>query len=297
MREQAEAVQRMQDYIERHLCEPVTLHALAKAAGYSPWHAARLFREHVGIAPLEYLRARRLSRAAMALRDSGERVLDVALEYAFDSHEGFTRAFSNRFGMPPERYRRDAPPLRLFMPSSARYCYQMKYAQNGGTTMETANTVFVEVVERPARKLTLQRGKKATGYWDYCEEMGCDAEGILASLKGSLYEMIGMWLPKHLIKPGTSEYAMGIEMPADYAGPVPEGMDIIDLPSCKYMLFQGEPYKDEEMGQACAIVDKAFETYRPETRGWRWADDDGPTFQYAPMPERGPILARPVRKL
>ena len=185
MREQADAVQRMQDYIESHLDEPVTLQQLAKAAGYSPWHATRLFRELVGISPLEYLRARRLSRAALRLRDTGERVLDVALEHAFESHEGFTRAFSGRFGITPERYRKDAPPIPLFMPRSARDCYLMK--NDGGVShMENTNTVFVQVVERPARKLILQRAKKATGYWDYCEEMGCDVEGVLASLKGAL---------------------------------------------------------------------------------------------------------------
>lgn len=86
-------------------------------------------------------------------------------------------------------------------------------------------------------------------------------------------------------------------MPADYAGPVPEGMDIISLQPCKYMMFQGQPYKDEEMGQACAILDKAFESYKPEPYGWAWADELGPVYQYAPIPERGCILARPVRKI
>jgi AraC family transcriptional regulator len=62
------------------------------------------------------------------------------------------------------------------------------------------------------------------------------------------------------------------------------------------MVFQGQPYKgDEEMGPACAVLDRAFEQYKPEGFGWKWADDDGPMFQYAPMPERGCILARPVR--
>jgi AraC-like DNA-binding protein len=296
MREQADAVQRMQDCIESHLEEPLTLQQLAKAAGYSPWHAARLFREMVGITPLEYLRARRLSRAALRLRDSGDRVLDVALEHAFDSHEGFTRAFSGRFGVTPDRYRRDAPPIPLFMPRSARDAYLMK--NNGGAeTMETTNTVFVHVVDRPARRLIVQRAKKAAGYWEYCEEMGCDAEGILTSLKGASSEIMGLWMPAHLRPAGTSEYVMGIEVPAGYTGPVPGGMELIDLPACQYLHFQGEPYKDEEMGQACAALDKAFENYRPDRIGWQWADELGPTVQYAPMPERGCALARPVKKL
>lgn len=293
MREQIEAVRRMQDYIEAHLCEPVSLRRLAAAAGYSPWHAARLFREQVGIAPLLYLRARRLTRAALCLRDAGGRVLDVALSHAFGSHEGFTRAFSGYFGIAPERYRKEAPPIGLFMPRDARAAFLRN--NDGGSDMENANTVFVQVVDRPERKLMLQRAKKAAGYWEFCEEMGCDVEGVLASVKGALYELMGLWLPPRMRAPGTAEYAMGVEVPADYKGPVPEGFDVVDLPPCKYMVFQGEPYKEEEMGQAAAILDRAFESYAPERFGWKWADDDAPMFQYSPLPERGFILARPVR--
>lgn len=295
MREQADAVQRMQDYIENHLDEPVTLRQLASAAGYSPWHATRLFRELTGISPLEYLRARKLTRAAIRLRDEGGRVLDAALDAAFDSHEGFTRAFTGRFGISPERYRKEAPPIRLFMPRSARDCYLIEN-EGGISHMENANMVFVQLIDRPARKLIVQRAKKATGYWEYCEEVGCDAEGILTSVKGALSEIMGLWMPPHLRPAGTSEYVMGIEVPADYAGPVPDGMEVIDLPACPYLHFQGEPYKDEEMGQACAALDHAFESYKPERIGWKWADELGPTVQYAPMPERGCALARPVVK-
>ena len=287
MREQADAVQRMQDYIEAQL---------ASAAGYSPWHATRLFRELVGIPPLEYLRARRLSWAALKLRDSGDRVLDVALQYAFDSHEGFTRAFSSRFGLSPDRYRRNAPPIPLFMPRSARYSYLIEH-DKGEMEMDHTSTVFVQVVDHPARRIIVQRGKKATGYWEYCEEIGCDVEGILTSIKGALSEFVGMWMPTAMRPAGTSEYVMGIKVPADYAGPVPAGMELLDLPAANYLHFQGQPYQDEEMGQACAVMDKAFNEYKPERFGWTWADELGPTIQYAPMPERGCALARPVRKL
>ena len=55
-REQINAVWQMQNYIEGHLDEPITLHALAKSAGYSPWHCARIFKELTGKAPFEYIR-------------------------------------------------------------------------------------------------------------------------------------------------------------------------------------------------------------------------------------------------
>ena len=80
----------MQDFIERHMTESITLRMLAKAAGYSPWYAARIFKELTGKTPFEYIRELRLSRAALKLRDEDIRIVDVALDFVFDSHEGFT---------------------------------------------------------------------------------------------------------------------------------------------------------------------------------------------------------------
>ena len=67
--EKINAVQRMQDYINEHIAEPITLQMLAKAAGYSPWHSARIFKELTGKTPFEYIRELRLSKAAIRLRD------------------------------------------------------------------------------------------------------------------------------------------------------------------------------------------------------------------------------------
>jgi len=296
-REKYESVQRMQDYIETNLDTQISLSDLADAAGYSECHASRVFKELVGIAPLEYLRARRLSRAAEKLRDSTGKILEISLEANFDSHEGFIRAFKRRFGFSPGYYRRNTPPIPLFFPRSARD-YYLHYFKGETSTMETQmeNTVFVQVVERPERKLILHRGKAATHYFEYCEEVGCDVWGVLSSIKEALYEPIGMWLPDNMIKPGTSKYAQGVEIPVNYAGPVPEGMEIIDLKPCRMMLFQTPPYRDEEMGPVICGLQKRIDAYNPTVFGYEWADRDGPRYQLIPLPERGYIEARPVKK-
>ena len=87
------AVSRMQEFIEAHIYEKITLRQLADAAGYSPWHSARIFRELTGHRPFDYIRLLRLTKAALVLRDGKPRVIDVALDFVFDTHEGFTRAF------------------------------------------------------------------------------------------------------------------------------------------------------------------------------------------------------------
>jgi len=256
----------------------------------------RLFKKYTGLSPLEHVRARRLSRATLELRDARKRVLDVALEYAFGSHEGFTRAFSSEFGISPKRYRETAPPLRLFQPRSAYHTYlRDKGDKKGDDSVEKLQTVFVQVIQRPARKFILQRGIKAEDYMEYCGEVGCDVWGVLESLKGALYEPIGAWLPEKLRRPGTSEYVQGVEVPLDYGGPIPDGMEIIDLEPCHMMVFQGPPYP--EMGEAISAVWKAIDEFNPTLYGWQWADEDAPRFQLAPIGERGYIEARPVKEI
>jgi AraC-like DNA-binding protein len=296
--EKIKAVQRMQQYIEEHVNEPITLFRLGQTAGYSPWHSERLFKELTGRTPFDYIRALRLSCAAVRLRDEKARIIDVALDFVFDTHEGFTRAFSRQFGMTPGYYRRNTPPLKLFMPMQVRdYYLNLQKGDSHMSENTNAITVFVQVIDRPARKLILKRGVKASHYFEYCEEVGCEVWNELSQIKDALFEPIGMWLPESLRRPGTSEYAQGVEMPADYAGEVPEGYETTDLPSCSMMVFQGPPFQDERFEEAIGSLWEVMKRYDPEIYGFEWADGDGPRFQLAPMGYRGYIEARPVRQI
>lgn len=296
--EKINAVQRMQDFIEENLNAPITLYMLSRAAGYSPWHSSRIFKELTGKTPFEYIRQLRLSKAAEMLRNEKSKVIDVAFDFVFDSHEGFTRAFSKQFGITPYKYAKDTPPINFFFPTRTRDLY--RNIQIGGNNMsdkQNPNTVFVQVVDRPARKLILKRGIKATHYFEYCEEVGCDVWDVLTGIKDALYEPIGMWLPESMRKPGTSVYAQGVEVPADYSGEVPEGFEIIDLPPCKMMVFQGQPYEDDKFEEAISEIWEVMKTYNPEIYGFAWADEDAPRFQLAPMGYRGYIEGRPVKQI
>ena len=193
VREQVEAVQRMQTYIESHLRSELTLEDLAKAAGYVPEHACRLIKRLVGLSPFEYVRARKLSRAALELRDARKRVLDVALEYAFGSHEGFTRAFSSQFGMSPSSYRRTTPPLRLFQPRSAYLNYLRE--KKGDEPVENIQTVFTQVVNRPARKFILHADAKPKTTSSTAAKSDVTF-GSAREPERRAYEPIGAWLPE-----------------------------------------------------------------------------------------------------
>lgn len=158
-------------------------------------------------------------------------------------------------------------------------------------------TVFVQVIERPARKAIIRRGIKATEYFEYCEEVGCDIWGVLTSVKEALYEPAGFWLPKSWIEPGTSLYVQGVEVPPDYAGKIPEGCDLIEMPACQVMIFQSEPYDDEVFGEAIGHVWELIDRYDPTLYGFEWAPEEGPRFQFEPRGERGYIEGRPVKAI
>jgi AraC-like DNA-binding protein len=296
LEEKHQAVERMQELIEQCITEPITLRMLADASGYSPWHAARVFKEQTGKNPFDYIRELRLSRAAERLLNGDEKIIDVAFDFVFETHEGFTRAFSRQFGVNPRKFQKEKPAVKLFMPEKIRDCYHK--IKRGELTMSTnQNTVFVQVVDRPARKLIIKRGITAKDYFAYCEELGCDVFEELKSVKEAIYEPMGLWLPKNMQKQGTSEYAMGVEVPVNFVGEVPQGYEIIELKPCKMMIFQGQPYDDNNFMQAISDIWSVMKTYNPEIYGFQWADNDAPRFQLEPQGYRGYIEGRPVREL
>src|SRR6195256_1165073 len=92
-------------YIESHLAGELTLDDIAAIAGISRFHMVRAFAAATGLSVMRYVRARRLSEAARALADGAPDILDLALDADYGSHEAFTRAFRDHFGVTPEEVR------------------------------------------------------------------------------------------------------------------------------------------------------------------------------------------------
>jgi AraC family transcriptional regulator len=106
-----EQIQKTVDYIEEHLSEEINIEILAKLAALSPFYYQRLFSRLVKKPVAEYIKLRRMAKAAEALPKKEERILDIALELGFSSHEHFTRTFKDTFGMTPEEYRKNPKAL------------------------------------------------------------------------------------------------------------------------------------------------------------------------------------------
>ncbi|MDR2043119.1 MAG: AraC family transcriptional regulator [Clostridium sp.] len=296
--EKAAAVSRMQCYIEAHLDEDITLDDLANAAGYSKYHAERIFKELTHRTPMETVRALRLTHAAQTLQSSSNRIIDVALDSGFDSHDGFTRAFSRQFGITPQKYQREMPPVRWFIGNNIETYYILKGECEPMPKLPIERTMIVTAVSRPARKLILQRSVKATCYLTYCEEMGCEWEGLLNSISEKFDTAALLTLPPNLIKSGTGNTAAGVEIPMDYDKPIPDGYEVIDLPPCMMLYFQGAPFEDEnDFGHAIGLLWELMDAYNPKLYGWDHAPDIAPYFNFGADAKMGAKMARPVKKM
>ena len=292
MREQTLAVQRMQDYIEQNKTMEITLSDLAKISLFSPWYSYRLFREYLGLTPTEYIRKLRLSLAALRLRDGEDRVIDIAFDLGFSNVDTFTRAFFREFGCNPSDYRKTPTPVPLFIPYGVKY----RELRKEYFDMSNLQTIFVQVVHKPERLCIIKRGVRAEDYFPYCEEVSCDVWGILMSMRSLCGEPVCLWLPEQYKKPNTSTYVQGVEVETDYMGIIPEGFDVIHLPEAEYLMFQGQPFREEDYCEAIQAVQHAMDSYDPAVIGYRW-DDENPRIQLEPRGERGYIELRAVRRI
>ena len=129
MSEIIDGLQRAIDYIEENLCDELEISKIAARAYLSPFYFQRVFRATTGLAVGEYIRARRLSRAAEELSRADAKVIDVALKYGYDSPDSFARAFTRFHGIPPSYARARGAMIKSFAPIA------INISLKGGTFM------------------------------------------------------------------------------------------------------------------------------------------------------------------
>ncbi|MEH6944461.1 AraC family transcriptional regulator [Bacillus sp. JJ722] len=126
-----EQIQGVLDYIDQHIKEEITASQLAELAHYSTYHFYKVFQQIVGYSVMGYVLKRKLQYALYEI-GQGEKIITVALEYGFETHAGFTKAFKRCFGSPPHLYRMHCPlsrPQRLDLQS-------LQNKKTGGIVMQ-----------------------------------------------------------------------------------------------------------------------------------------------------------------
>ncbi len=193
--------------------------------------------------------------------------------------------------MNPSDYMRQPVPVTFFIPYGVKY----RELRKEKIDMSNIQPIFIQTVRRPERLCIIKRADRAENYFAYCEEVSCDVWGILMSMKSICGEPVSMWLPPKYKKPNTSTYVQGVEVGLDYMGIIPEGFDTIHLPETEYLMFQGQPFREEDYCEAIQTVEYAMDNYDPSVIGYCW--DEQPRIQLEPRGERGYIELRAVRRV
>lgn len=158
------------NYIEEHILEEPNLNKLGKLAGCSSHHFQRIFTYIGGVTLTEYLRRRRMSLAAVDLKDSNFKVIDIALKYGYDSPTAFNRAFQAVHGISPTQARESGVQLKAFPP----IVFQMTVSGRQEMNYRIEKREAIRVLgKRIALKPTLEENFKITPvFWQECTRNG-----------------------------------------------------------------------------------------------------------------------------
>ena len=147
-------IQNVLDFIDQNIKTNIKVKQLSKIASFSIPHFYRLFKLHVGCSPIEYVLKRRLYFAAKELICTNYRIIDIAFEYCFESHDVFTRAFKRVYGITPDFYRRYGYSLPEFNITLSNKEYK-----------ENNNMHYVEIVTFPQTYLIGVENRLNTDEW------------------------------------------------------------------------------------------------------------------------------------
>jgi len=226
-------IQRAIDYIEAHLTEQIDFETAAKEAYSSSFHFQRVFGILCGYTLGDYIRMRRLSLAAEKLLRTNDKIIDIALEYGYDTPESFSRAFTRFHGITPTEARHGGN-IKSFSRLS------VKLILNGGNLMD------YRIEKRDAFKIICKKkhvnkpqGDTATldisAFWEKCSTDGT-MEALPKYAKfNNLHGILGICFSGEMADSGFP-YGIG----AEYNGvPVTDSnFDIVEIPAYTYAVFQ-----------------------------------------------------------
>lgn len=265
-----EQIQWTLDYIETHLAEPLEIEDLARRAALSPFYYQRLFSRLVKKPVAEYVKLRRLARATEALQAGDSRILDIALELGFASHEHFTRSFRETFGMTPEAYRSRPQALNRMTKPQLELQYVLV---DEGVPLVTEGIVL---------EITRQRIETERHYIGFVKKMPVSFVDGLGAVSG-VDPLAALWDTLHALKRDVAGWAaddeeIGVTYPCDEAGyfnyfagarplepAVPDGCEAYTLAPGAYIVctFEAENFEALVMDALYKAEQYLFNTWLP----------------------------------
>lgn len=212
-------------FIESNFRKDIGLDDIADACGVSRFHMCRSFAAAMGMPVMGYVRGRRLTEAARQLAAGAPNILDVALDAGYGSHEAFTRAFREHFGVTPEAVRDGGTVNQTLLVEPIR--------------MERAESKTVTLAEPRREKTSALTIVGLSRRYGYSEVAGIPAQWAdFQPYEGTLGERPGIWYgicDGFDEAGGTFRYTCGVAV--DAPRDVPEALETTRLPAQTYLAF------------------------------------------------------------
>lgn len=225
-------IQRALDYTEEHLTEEIAYEAVAKQACSSTFHFQRMFSMLCGFSIGDYIRMRRLALAAEELIRTGDKIINIALKYGYDTPESFSRAFARFHGVTPTDARRGGN-VKSFSRLS------VKLILSGGSTMDyrIEKKEAITVICRK-KQVTKPQGDTATAdisaFWNACSQDGTIQQLCKYGRFDRFGGILGICFSGEMADSGFP-YGIGAEYNGAPVGD--EGLDIVEIPAHTYAVF------------------------------------------------------------
>lgn len=255
-------------YIEANLDGVIDGKEISKITLYSAYQFQKIFTAMSGIPLSEYIRNRRLDRAAFDLQNTDGTVGDIALKYGYDSPTAFNRAFQRLHGIAPSRVRTEnGLQLKAYPPMQFQLCIK------GATVMK------YRIVEQKAFRLVgyklptmrmknFEQFKEIPKFWDEHFANGNFAKLMSINLSekhdnGRVDGVLGI-----CVVPDIDSDALDYYIATAYEGEAPKGMEEVIVPDCTYAVFECRgkiPFSVQDMTR------RLYGEWLPNS-GYEWAN-------------------------
>lgn len=302
MYEWNEAVQKMIYWLEDKLHDNPSLLDMSEQIGYSPYYCSTKFHEIVGMTFKSYIAGRRLAKATLEIRDTNERILDIAIKNGYSSQEALTRAFVNAYGCTPAVYRRKPIPIAL---SNIQVVLHPEYYNKGEKTLSKTclKNAEVRMEYLPAHKYIGIWSDEANGYGKFWNKHNCDEVcGIIESMRHLSDPVIGCHMAGWHYVNGARKYFYGFGVSHDYEGDIPQGFAIKEFPASYYLVFFHPSFDYlKDNGEVMKQVENLAWNYDIEAEGFNnqkylWNEEVCQDYQRHYPEVLGYEVLRPVKR-